>query len=115
MYLLSERVIHGPSIIVNNNGNYMFYNSDRNNSETATRAPVNFLPKSDEDEAPNKKKTYEVCVAAAERWPGKRRLISLFEANEVAKRLAGRKAQSVNVDENDKQEPKKDEVSVLVG
>jgi hypothetical protein len=39
-------------------------------------------------EPQDRKRTYEVCVQAAQQRPAKRRLVSLLEANEVAKRVA---------------------------
>jgi hypothetical protein len=61
----------------------------------------NFAPKNEYGEEEDigeqsKKRTYEVCVQVDEELKQggqerKRRLVSLFEANEVAKRLAGAK------------------------
>lgn len=59
-----------------------------------TKRPVSdFAPKKEEPEE-NAKRTWEACVAvdarlASEGVERKRRLVSLFEANEVARRVAG--------------------------
>jgi hypothetical protein len=55
------------------------------------RAASSFLKDNMMDEVASKKRTYEICVDAAQQHPRKRKLVSLFDANEVAKRLAGLK------------------------
>jgi hypothetical protein len=90
MYM-QERVSHAPSIDGYNT--YSNYQNGQNPIPIIQRSPSSFLPVTD-DETPSKKRTYEICLEAAVKYPGKRRLVSLFEANEVAKRLARMKAQS---------------------
>ncbi|KAH8602501.1 hypothetical protein B0O99DRAFT_606743 [Bisporella sp. PMI_857] len=79
---------------------YYYPNQDDYNA-TTRRPAAEFVPKRDEGQhEETKKRTYEVCMQADrtllnEECDGepkhKRRLVSLFEANEVARRLAGRK------------------------
>jgi hypothetical protein len=72
--------------------------SNQNFDTIAHRSPESFLPTEEEDTLiVDAKRTYEVCLEAdqkMEREGGqrKRRIVSLFEANEVAKRV---KAKSV--------------------
>ena len=61
------------------------------------------------DEIASKKRTYEICIEAALRYPCKRKLVTLFEANEVAKRLARKNTQSPEANAVEKH---KDEVDV---
>lgn len=112
---LQLRVSKGPSIGLDNGyGNHFNYGYNNNVSATASKAALEFLPKKeDDDEQASTKRTYEVCFKAAESYPAKRRLVTLFEANEVAKRLAGQKARTSTEDgEESKDEIKGDEVSM---
>jgi hypothetical protein len=122
---LQERVKNGPSIAAA----YSYYQALNDNSGTANLAskpPKDFLQKEEIDELSSKKRTYEICLEAAERNPAKRRLVTLFEANEVAKRLVGSKKKSRVTDVanrlysggrevQDEDEEKRDEVSLWIG
>jgi hypothetical protein len=55
------------------------------------RDASSFLKDNMTDEVASKKRTYEICMDAAQQHPRKRKLVCLFDANEVAKRLAGLK------------------------
>jgi hypothetical protein len=67
-----------------------YYPGQHDNSTVVNRAPETFIVKKGPEES--KKRTWEICVerdkSLGER---KRRLVSLFEANEVARRVAGLK------------------------
>jgi hypothetical protein len=88
MYM-QERVSRAPRLDECNN-----YNCYRDQNSLVHRPLSSFITVTDDNETPNKKRTYEICLEATDKHPGKRRLVSLFEANEVAKRLAGIKARS---------------------
>jgi hypothetical protein len=76
--------------------NFSYYpNNQQDTHSLLQRHASTFAPKKDVDEAKDlgeqsKKRTFEICVkvdAELDEGMRKRRLVSLFEANEVAKRL----------------------------
>lgn len=73
--------------------------------------PESFIPgEEDDDKRSERKKIYDLCCQTASESGGvKRKLVTLFEANEVAKRLATRSNESRNGRGSDEQ--KEDEVS----
>ena len=77
------------------------YNSNHEDYNSLVRQPASSFIPSKLCPAESKKRTYEICMEVdqnliEEGYEGeskrKRRLVSLFEANEVAKRLAGNKS-----------------------
>jgi hypothetical protein len=106
MYM-QERVSRAPRLDEYNS--YSCYREDQNS--LVHRPLSSFLTVTDDNEAPSKKRTYEICLEATNKHPGKRRLVSLFEANEVAKRLAGIKTKSQISTERREKEVTTDEVS----
>jgi ankyrin repeat protein len=52
--------------------------------------PEKFLKQDSEDEAANNETIWRICERHMQEHPGKRKLVSLLDANEVAKRLANR-------------------------
>ncbi|KAI9740971.1 MAG: hypothetical protein M1818_004577 [Claussenomyces sp. TS43310] len=90
---LSSRVSSVPSLAVSHNHSTYPPHRAYSQSILLSRPPSSFLPIEGNAEVwPDRKRTYEVCSEAAERiGPTKRRLVSLFEANEVARRLEGNK------------------------
>jgi hypothetical protein len=116
MYL-SDRVNNSPSIANPNSNRYMWMYGDGGSGscDITKAAPATFLPKKKhDDETRSTKRTYEICVEAAKKSHATRKLVSLFEANEVAKRLAGRKARilTTNGEEVKKEELRTDEVTM---
>lgn len=83
---MQDRVSQPPTIKYHS-GDF----SQNQNSGLLTRAASSFLQDNIVDEVASKKRTYEICMDAAQQYPRKRKLVSLFDANEVAKRLAGLK------------------------
>lgn len=90
-----------------------YYHSYLIDHDFITRRPAaKFAPKVKDEEdigEQSKKRTYEVCVQVEKmlvagehegKYQRKRRLVSLYEANEVAKRLAGVKRDSSHVVSN---------------
>jgi hypothetical protein len=76
------------------------YNPNRDDYDSLVRQPASFFIPSKPRPVESKKRTYEICMEVdqnliEEGYEGeakrKRRLVSLFEANEVAKRLAENK------------------------
>jgi len=79
-----------PSISTNNN---TYYPGQNDYNSLVNRATSTFVEKEDDAPEESKKRTWEICAQADEGASGemrKRRLVSLFEANEVAKRVVGR-------------------------
>jgi hypothetical protein len=83
--LVSQHVTGPPPLPCDNYGYYRCSFTD-----LVKRAPESFTEKSKEKKRTTKEKTWKVCEAFMKKFPGKRRLVSLFDANEVAKRLASR-------------------------
>jgi hypothetical protein len=81
---------HPPSITANNN---QYYPDQHNYNSLVNKPASTFVEKEDDAPEESKKRTWEICAEAdkgASDQMRKRRLVSLFEANEVAKRVAGR-------------------------
>jgi hypothetical protein len=73
------------------------------------RDPKTFVEEPD-DTRSGKEKVWEVCKEFAKKSEGqKRQLVSLVEANEVAKRLALRERSSSAMDEEDDEDEDEDE------
>lgn len=72
------------------------------------RPAKEFVPDKDteaeSEPKPNRRRTYEVCFESAAQYPHKRRLVSLFEANELAKSLVTKN------EEESSCQPERDEV-----
>ncbi|KAH8799706.1 hypothetical protein F5884DRAFT_114530 [Xylogone sp. PMI_703] len=102
---VSSSVEDPPAVFLSGYHHYQYNNNLYYHDDIVTRAPVTFLPKPELDVS--KQRTYEICEdfrrrLAAETGAGadsnatvktgsKRKLASLFEANEVAKRLSENK------------------------
>jgi hypothetical protein len=70
-------------------------NSYHNTNALIHRSPESFLPSEPKGPEDSKKRTYEICLEVDKKMGGKdtkRRLVSLFEANEVAKRVTAKSA-----------------------
>jgi hypothetical protein len=80
-----------PSISANKN---VYYPGQYNYNSLIHKAASGFVEKKEDEPEESKKRTWEICAKAHEEADDdmrKRRLVSLFEANEVAKRVAGRR------------------------
>jgi len=81
-----------PSISTNQNS---YYPGHYNHNSLIHKAASDFTEKKEDEPEESKKRTWEICAKAHEEADDemrKRRLVSLFEANEVAKRVAGSKS-----------------------
>lgn len=75
--------------------NNAYYPGHYNHNSLVNKPASDFVKKQQGEPEESKKRTWEICAAAdADAHPDirKRRLVSLFEANEVAKRVAGGKS-----------------------
>jgi hypothetical protein len=86
---IASQVNNAPDI--NNSGYRRHYHAGQHDyNAVVNRAPETFIVKKGPEES--KKRTWEICVDRDESLgERKRRLVSLFEANEVARRVAGLK------------------------
>lgn len=86
---IASQVNNAPNIS-NHSYGYHYHPGQHDYNSVVNRAPESFIVKEGPEES--KKRTWEIC---AERdgllGERKRRLVSLFEANEVARRVAGSK------------------------
>lgn len=89
-----------------------YYDDDRWKS-VVTRDPELFVL-DEPDLRSSSKKCYDICVRFAGTHPGKRRLVSLVEANEVARRLALKKGSRYDGDEAEKPAHVKDEFELMM-
>lgn len=86
---IASQVNNAPNIN-KSNYSYHYYAGQHDYSAVVNRAPETFIVKTGPEES--KKRTWEICVERDESLgERKRRLVSLFEANEVARRVAGLK------------------------
>ena len=90
---IASQVESAPNIMIGNHSG-QYYAGQHDYNSVVNRAASSFVVKAEDEE--NKKRTWEVCQAKDEEMvkegaERKRRLVSLFEANEVARRVAGLK------------------------
>jgi hypothetical protein len=86
---IASQVDRGPNIS-NTAYRSQYHPGQHDYSAVVNRAPETFVVKKGPEES--KKRTWEICVEREELLgERKRRLVSLFEANEVARRVAGSK------------------------
>jgi len=88
IYIASQ--VKSPPDIMNGNHFSQYHPGKHDYNSVINRAASSFVVKADEE---NKKRTWEVCQGKDEEMvkeggERKRRLVSLFEANEVARRVA---------------------------
>ncbi|KAF2674811.1 ankyrin [Microthyrium microscopicum] len=86
---LAEQVREPPKVGL---GKYHWNVRARN--QNVLQKPLDWF-KHSREEPDMKTVVWEMCRAQFEKWTGKRRLVSLAEANEVAKRLTGSKSDEV--------------------
>jgi hypothetical protein len=92
---LRDRMDHPPPIVVVSNAIHT--------SSLVERGPDHFLPgKNDSDSESDAFKNWKIVHEAASLNPGKRKLVSLFDVNEDAKRLVAQQSEkSEREDGND--------------
>src|SRR5450756_2098674 len=96
IYITSQ--VESPPNISNGNHFNQYHPNQHDYNSIVNRAASSFVKKEEEEES--KKRTWEVCQSKDEKLvegggeARKRRLVSLFEANEVARRVAGLKTGS---------------------
>lgn len=106
---MQERVSHAPNLQQNFSGDF----NNHIKTGLVDRPASEFVVDEEKEvvEVASKKRVYEICMEAAQQVPSKRRLVSLFEANEVARRLAGVKKRLHGASADSDADQKSDEVS----
>ena len=94
--------VENPLPISSSNSNSMYYYHNQTDHDSIVNKSPSFFVKKEGDQEPedSKKRTWEICAGVdkdmvADGGERKRRLVSLFEANEVAKRVASLKRERV--------------------
>jgi hypothetical protein len=92
IYIASQ--VESPPSITNNGYGHQYHPQQHDYHSIINRDPSSFMVKDEPEES--KKRTWEICAAKDEELvrdggERKRRLVSLFEANEVARRVVGLK------------------------
>jgi len=92
--IYTASLVADPPSITDGNHFFNHYNPAYTNSSSIINQPASNFAIKDKGEEESKKRTWEICAKVDGEIEGegkerKRRLVSLFEANEVARRVGG--------------------------